>query len=381
MRLLIATDSFAPKIDGVADTAGVLAHHLAARGHDVVIAAPAPGKTRAGDARVVRLPSFPFPLYPEVRGVYDFRQMSRVIQAHRPDATLVLTVGPVGLAAMRMLPQDSRIVHLYTTDMPGYLRAYRAPFLVPAMDQLLRWMGRRSVVTLCPTEVVRSDLEARGVGLLGIWGRGVDTALFNPGRRSEAMRELLTKGEPDRPLVLFVGRLAREKRVLDLLEATRLLRHARFAFVGDGPQRAELERLFPRERTVFTGYLRGTPLAEAFAAADVFAFPSDTDTFAQVVLQAMASGVPVAVAAGTAPATLVPDGVAGLHLEARSPSAFAEGIGTIIDDRALHDRMAAGALHAVEGRTWAALVQTMETILFPETSREAETPTSGSAAG
>ena len=269
MRLLIATDSFAPKIDGVADTAGILARQLAARGHDVVVVAPAPGKALAGDVRVVRLPAFPFPLYPEVRATYRFHTLGRLIKAHRPQATLVLTVGPVGLAAMRMLPKHSPVVHLYTTDMPGYLQAYRAPFMVPVMNHLLRWMGNRSVITLCPTEIIRADLESRGVEPLGIWGRGVDTALFNPERRNEEARLLLTKGELSRPLVLFVGRLAREKRVLDLLEATRQLRHARFALVGDGPQRAELERLFPRDRTVFTGYLRGAPLAEAFAAADV----------------------------------------------------------------------------------------------------------------
>ncbi|TAJ17160.1 MAG: glycosyltransferase, partial [Dehalococcoidia bacterium] len=157
--------------------------------------------------------------------------------------------------------------------------------------------------------------------------------------------------------------LAKEKRVLDLLEATRRLRHARFALVGDGPQRAELERLFPADRTVFTGYLRGAPLAEAFASADVFAFPSDTDTFAQVVLQSMASAVPVVVAAATAPAGLVPDGVAGLHAEARSPAAFAEGIGRVIDDDMLRGRLAVGALAAVEGYSWSSLVQSLEGML------------------
>ena len=365
MRLLIATDSFEPKIDGVSDTAGLVARQMAARGHDVVVVAPGPGSLRAGGARVVRLPSMPFPWYPELRGAYRFDQLARLIKAHRPEATLVLTVGPVGLQTMRLLPAESRVVHVYTTDMPAYLRAYRAPFLVPAMDRLLRWMGRRAAITLCPTEVIRTDLAGRGVGPLGIWGRGVDTALFNPQRRNEETRARLTGGDPSRPLVLFVGRLAREKRVLDLLEATRRLRHARFALVGDGPQRAELERLFPADRTVFTGYLRGAPLAEAFAAADVFAFPSDTDTFAQVVLQAMASAVPVAVAAETAPAGLVPDGIAGLHVEARSPSAFAAAIGSIIDDSPLHDRLSAGALRAVEGRSWDALVQALEARLLP----------------
>ena len=144
-----------------------------------------------------------------------------------------------------------------------------------------------------------------GTPALPSGGEGVDAELFNPSRRDAEMRRLLTGGETDKPLVIYVGRLAREKRLLDLYEAARQLPDVRFAVVGDGPEREALERRFAGVPTVFTGFLRGERLAQAFAAAEVFAFPSESETFGQVVLQAMASGVPPIVVRGTAPAEFV----------------------------------------------------------------------------
>lgn len=363
MRVLIATDSFEPKIDGVSETASVIVRALTRRGHDVTVVAPGPGPSTTGEARVVRLASVPLPLYREVRVAWCFPALRHAIEVFRPEAAIILTTGTIGLMTARMLPRSTRLVHIYTTDMPAYLEAYHAGFMVPGFDAVLRWLARRAVATLCPTEVVRDDLAARKLERLDVWGRGVDTTLFRPDRRSREMQARLTGGEPERPLILYVGRLAREKRILDLLEATRRLRHARFALVGDGPQRAELERLFPADRTVFTGFLRGVPLAEAFASADVFAFPSDTDTFAQVVLQAMASGVPPVVAAQTAPAQFVPHDVAGLHAPARSPREFAAALGQVLDDRALRTRLSEGAVAAALPRSWEALLDRLESLL------------------
>jgi phosphatidylinositol alpha 1,6-mannosyltransferase len=379
VRILIATDSFEPKIDGVSETAAVIVRTLAQRGHEVTVIAPGPGPATTEGGRVVRLPSVPLPLYQEVRVAYRFPALRRAIEVHQPEAAVVLTTGTIGLMTARLLPKTTRIVHIYTTDMPAYLEAYRAGFLVPGFNAILRWLGRRSVATLCPTEVVRDDLASRHLERLDIWGRGVDTTLFRPDRASAEMRIRLTGGEPERPLILYVGRLAREKRILDLLEATRRLRHARFALVGDGPQRQELERLFPADRTVFTGFLRGVPLAEAFASADAFAFPSDTDTFAQVVLQAMASGVPPVVAEHTAPAQFVPHEVGGLHAPARTPRAFAAALGQVLDDRALRGRLSQGAVAAAASRSWDGLIDRLEGLLAGNYSGSGAGTPSGNA--
>ena len=350
MRLLILTDSFAPKIDGVAETAAILRRSLVQRGHRVTVIAPDVAGSVVDEGAVLRIPAFPLPNYTEVRMGYRLDRLRQAIAVAAPDAALMLTMGPIGLGGAYLLPRHTRLIHVYTTDMPSYLRTYHFGFLERGLDRLLRALGERCVATLCPSELIRDDLARRGVAGLGVWGRGVDTELFHPGRRSQAMRARLTDGQPDRPLVLYVGRLAREKRILDLLAATRQLRTTRFAFVGDGPMRGHLERVFPADRTVFTGYLRGLPLAEAFASADVFAFPSDTDTFAQVVLQALASGVPAVVAADTAPAQFVTDGISGLHAPARSPADFAAAIARVVCDEPLQRSLAIGALASVEGR-------------------------------
>lgn len=369
MRLLILTDSYAPKIDGVAETAGIVARSLMRRGHQVTVISPA-HRDRVveapGTPEVVRVDSFPLPTYPEVRLGYRVDRLRSAIRAAAPDAAIVMTMGPIGVAGAYLLPRATRLVHIYTTDMPAYLQTYYLGLLSGGFDALLRSLGERCVATLCPSDVIRDDLARRRVVRLGVWGRGVDTTLFHPGQRSEEMRSRLTSGEHDRSLVLYVGRLAKEKRILDLLESTRQLRQARFAFVGDGPMRSQLERLFPADRTVFTGYLLGEPLAQAFASADVFAFPSDTDTFAQVVLQSMASGVPPVVAAETAPAQFVPNGVAGLHAIARSPGDMARAIGRLVCDEPLQRRLARGALNAVAGRSWEALIDPLERLLIED---------------
>ena len=372
MRLLILTDSYAPKIDGVAETAGIIRRSLVQRGHEVTVIAPESPVRLTEEPGVVRIPSFPMPTYAEVRVAYRLGRLRQAIATAAPDAALMLTTGPIGVAGAYLLPARTRLIHIYTTDMPAYLHTYHLGFMERGLDRLLRSLGERCAATLCPSEVIRDDLARRGVANLGVWGRGVDTSLFNPERRSHEMRARLTGGHPERPLILYVGRLAREKRILDLLEATRQLRNARFAFVGDGPMRGQLERLFPSDRTVFTGYLRGAPLAQAFASADVFAFPSDTDTFAQVVLQALASAIPAVVAAGTAPAQFVTDGVSGLHAPARSPMEFAAAIGRLVCDEPLQRSLSTGALASVTGRSWEALLDTLETLLVqPRTPIEA----------
>jgi glycosyltransferase involved in cell wall biosynthesis len=194
----------------------------------------------------------------------------------------------------------------------------------------------------------------------------VDEELFAPRRRNERMRARLTGGELDKPLVLYAGRLAAEKRLIDLCDAAAMLPGVRFAFIGDGPQRDALERRNHQMRAVFTGYLRGLPLAEAFACADVFAFPSDTDTFGQVVLQAMASGVPPVVVAGSAPAQLVPEGIAGLHVPARDPRALANAIRWLTAHPDAHDEMGSAARKHALGYSWDTLVDRLEVLLFQD---------------
>jgi glycosyltransferase involved in cell wall biosynthesis len=363
MRVLIATDAFFPKIDGVAETTGIVSRLLARKGHEVTILAPAPGASDYEGVRVVRLRSLPLPFYREVRVSYGQCRLSSTLRRVRAEATILMTPGTVGLGTARALSSRDRMLTVYTTDIPRYLSAYRLGALNRPVDRMMRWMSSRSDVTLCPTEVVRTDLASRSFPRLEVWGRGVDRGLFNPDRRSGGMRIRLTGGEPEKPLVLYAGRLAREKRLIDLLAAARKLPGVRFALVGDGPDRDALERQFASVPVVFTGFLRGIPLAEAFASADVFAFPSESETFGQVVLQAMASGVPPVVIENTAPAEFVEHGISGLHIPGRAPAALAAAIRNLIDDPHGRTDMGHRAAEASRSYSWDHLVDRLEQLL------------------
>lgn len=362
MDIVVASDSFAPKIDGVSTTSGIVARMLAARGHRVRVIAPAPGRTRMDGNEVARLPSIPCPLYPELRLTLPMTS-ERLIRRNPPDAAIVFTPGPIGMGVARAMSPRTRLLHVYTTDMPAYFRAYGVSSLYGPFERLMRQISERAAATLCPTERVRRNLARRDYPRLQIWGRGVDLSLFNPERRSAEMRRRLAGGEPEKPLILYVGRLAREKRLLDLYEAAQRLHGIRIALVGDGPQRDMLERQFSALPTVFTGYLRGESLAQAFASADIFVFPSDTDTFGQVALQAMASGVPPIVVAGSAAAEFVPRDSVGLHVRGRDPEALAAAIASLAlaPDR----RSAMGEAAAAWSRrfSWDALLDQLETTL------------------
>ncbi|MPZ23612.1 MAG: glycosyltransferase [Dehalococcoidia bacterium] len=363
MEILIATDSFAPKIDGVADTAAVLAEGLSRRGHSVSVLAPGPGASLGTGYRVERMHSLPFPLYPEVRvGIPDPFRMSRLFR-QPPGGAIVLTSGPVGVSTVAAMAGAVSLVNIYTTDMPGYVSTYLSPALAGAMTSLTRWMSRRSVATLCPTSHVQRALAASGHERLEVWGRGVDSHLFNPARRDERWRSLLTGGETTMPLALYVGRLAEEKRLLDLADAVRGSSGVRFALVGDGPQRKLLEREFTDSPVVFTGYLRGASLAAAYASADFFIFPSDSDTFGQVVIQAMASGLPVIVTSDSAPAELAPDGSTAIHVPARHPEAVTNAIQMLAGDAQRRRVMAANALARSRRHSWEALVTRIEDLI------------------
>ncbi|GIW19240.1 MAG: glycosyl transferase [Tepidiforma sp.] len=364
MRVLLATDSFPPKIDGVSDTAATIARVLGQLGHTARVVAPAPGPACAEGARTARVRSLPAPLYPELRLGWEFDRVVRIARA-RWDGAIVLTPGPIGATAALALRRGTPLLNIYTTDIPRYLRTYGLHRFVGPATWLLRRMAERSVRTLCPTRFVQAELAALGFPRLEVWGRGVDTALFHPGRRSAAVRERLTGGEPGKPLVLYVGRLAKEKRIEQLAEVLDGNPGARLALVGDGPERGRLEALFAGRPAVFTGYLRGVELAEAFASADVFVFPSATDTFGQVVLQAMASGVPPVVVTGSATAELVPAGVCGLHVAPGRPGALAAAVRRLIEDEPMRRSMGLAASEYARRFSWEALVLRLVELLAP----------------
>jgi glycosyltransferase involved in cell wall biosynthesis len=301
MRIAIVSDAWRPQINGVVTTLGKTVEAATALGHEIELIS----------AEGIR--SIPCPSYPEIR--LALRPGPRVrerLQRFAPEALHIATEGPLGLAARsyamrRAMPFTTS----YHTQYPDYVQQRWG---IPAAIgyAYLRYFHRPAVRTLVGTETVRANLQARGFGHLVLWSRGVDTDLFQPdaGARREAAAQW------PRPIMLYAGRVAMEKNLEAFLSAelpgTKLI-------VGDGPALEGLRARYPR--TVFLGYRFGASLARVMAGADVFVFPSRTDTFGIVMLEAMACGLPVAAYPVQGPLDVVRQGVTGV-LEEDLPQAI-----------------------------------------------------------
>ncbi len=310
MRVALVTETFPPEVNGVAFTLARLADELRDRGHVVDLIRPrqaSDGQPARPDGETGRaecprqdttllVPGLPLPGYPGLRfGLPSVRRVAQRFEQAAPDVVHVATEGPLGVAAS-WVARRMRIpvVSSFHTNFHRYGGYYGLGALRSAAVRYLRAFHQRTHCTLAPCADAAERLTALGFRRVGEMGRGVDTVRFDPARRSPALRATWQAGRHD-PVVLYAGRLAAEKN-LDLAIRTFYsmqveVPRARFVLVGDGPLYESLRREHPG--FIFCGTQRGTALAEHFASADIFLFPSLTDTFGNVVLEAMASGLAV----------------------------------------------------------------------------------------
>jgi glycosyltransferase involved in cell wall biosynthesis len=280
MRILVATDAWHPQVNGVVRTLAMTASAAKALGFDVSFLTPQSFRT------------FAMPSYPDLRvALPGAAKVARLIAEARPDNIHIATEGPIGLAVRRYCRNRALpFTTSFHTRFPEYISA-RLPIPESWIWSVLRWFHGPSQAVLAATPALAGELRGRGFRNVVLWPRGVDAQLFRP--------RAVDIGLP-RPLFLSVGRVAVEKNLEAFLEldlpGTKVV-------VGDGPARLALQRNYPR--AVFLGALHGEPLAEAYAAADVFVFPSKTDTFGLVLLEALASGVPVAAFPVTGPRDVI----------------------------------------------------------------------------
>jgi glycosyltransferase involved in cell wall biosynthesis len=288
MKILLASDAWPPQVNGVVRTMLTVMHELEALGHTVVTLTPDQCFT------------VPCPFYKEIRlAINPGGAVARVIEESKPDAIHIVTEGPVGIATRRWcLRHGLHFTTAYHTRFPEYLAVrYLAPQRFTYT--LMRRFHAPAARVMVATESVRRELASRGFRNLAPWGRGVDPALFDPCWREE-------RAEFERPIFLYVGRVAHEKNLpafLDLdLPGSKVL-------VGDGPALAALKHRYPHAH--FIGRRENRALAAIYASADVFVFPSRTDTFGLVMLEALASGVPVAAYPVPGPLDIISDGEVG----------------------------------------------------------------------
>lgn len=313
MKLLLVTDTFPPDINGVARTLHTWVGALRARGHGVeVVTTLSDGRGNDEGRRVFG--SFPIPGYPGLRiGVATTGGMARLIRETGAEVLYVATETPLGIAAIRAARRlGVPVVSGFHTNFQTYLEKYQLPGLETVAKTILRTLHNQTVRTLTPSEDTAEVLRSWGIANVGVLGRGVDTELFDPGKRDEALRKSWGAG-PETLVAMYVGRLAAEKNLPLTAQALAAMRAARpdvvGVFVGDGPRAKALEAEHPG--FVYAGSRVGEDLARHYASADVFVFPSETETFGNVVLEAMASGLAVVAYDYAAPRLLIRDGVNG----------------------------------------------------------------------
>ena len=353
MRIALTTETFLPKIDGIVNTLCYLLEHLQRRGWETLLFAPSGCVDHFANTRVVPLPARPFPLYPEQKVAWPFADISHHLKAFRPDLVHLLNPFAVGVAGLRHARRlGLPIVASYHTDIPGFLTRWGYRSLCPLAWAYLRWLHNQAALNLAPSSITCRELEEQGIRRVRMWSRGVDTQRFHPCHRDLQMRMRLSGGQPEKNLLLYAGRLAPEKQVETLLPVLQSRPDLCLALVGDGPARDKLKSLFAGTSTVFTGYLRGPELSQAYASADCFVFPSTTDTFGNVVLEAMASGLPVVAAAAGGPLDQIENGSNGLLFKPHDSADLGKQIDWLFDrpDR-VRDMGKAGRRHA-ESRSW-----------------------------
>ena len=367
LHITLITETFPPEINGVANTLGRLCDGLRARGHQVELVRPRQGvdRSRPSDDQLLLCRGWPLPGYPGLQwGQSSMHKLLRRWTRQRPDVLYIATEGPLGLSALRAARRlGIAVVSGFHTNFQQYSKQYGLSLLSRVLTHYLRWFHNRSTLTLVPSASQRLELERRHFERLGMLSRGVDSQLFHPAKRDNALRERWGLGNDD-VAVLHVGRLAQEKNLgllkgcFDALQNNYPQRRLRLIIVGDGPQRAALERDLPD--AVFCGTRRGEELARHYASGDLFVFPSLTETFGNVVLEAMASGLGVVAYDQAAASQHLRHGYNGVLAMPGDEEAFCDAAVWLLEERETLRRARLNARQHVSRQGWPAIIEQFE---------------------
>lgn len=365
--MLYCTDTYPPQVNGVSVVTALSVAGLQQRGWEVGVIRPRyghdledvfePGNRSRDVGCRVSLPNVTLPPYPDIRLAFPmYGRVARAVRRFRPDLVHCATefvIGRMGqIAAARAgIPSVSS----YHTDFGRYAEAYGAPWMRGAVSAYLRRFHLRSRRVYTPSVPAREELLFLGPRDVEVWGRGVDCEQFHPGRRSAALRESLGVG--DGLALLHVGRLAAEKNVHIIVEAfraarRRLARPCKLVIAGTGPREAAL-RQAAGDDVIFLGHLdRARVLPELYASSDAFLFASETETLGLVVLEAMASGLPVIATPAGGVADNLADGENGLGFPGGDVAGLARALTVLVGDVSLRRRLSQGARRTAERRSW-----------------------------
>ncbi|WP_436663511.1 glycosyltransferase family 4 protein [Alicyclobacillus acidoterrestris] len=334
MRIAMFTETFLPSTDGIVTRLRATLNYLEQEGHEVLMFAPSGAPAKYASATIVGIPAMPFILYPEKRYALPLPRIGRAIKRFQPDLIHAVNPAFLGLGGIYYawryhLP----LIASYHTNVPAYARHYKLNFLEPALWWYFRTLHNRADMNLATSRATMNELEKQGFLNLGLWERGVDVELFQQAKRSTEMRRRLApKAGPNDPVLLYVGRLASEKNIERIRPCLDEFPDLHLAIVGDGPYRRDLEQIFAGTNAHFTGYMHGAELAEAYASADAFLFPSTTETLGLVLFEAMATGLPVLAADSPPTREVLENGRAGFIFDSSSDAAMIECVRQLLTD-------------------------------------------------
>lgn len=359
MKVVYFTESLLPHVDGVSRTLAQLFGFLERSGIDFRVYSPfVPGPEVSWSGRVRAVPFIRFPLYPDYRVSSPFgRAVWRELEAWGPDLVHVVSPTPMASRAQKWAKkQGIPVVSSFHTHFVSYFRYYGAPWAEGFGWRMLKRFYDRCERVYVPTDAIIRELAEHGITNTEPWSRGIDLARFSPEHRSAELRARAGADDAT-PILLMVSRLVKEKDMADLVEMDRILRQRgnqhRLVLVGDGPMRGELEAALPD--AYFAGHRGGEDLARWYASGDVFVFPSTTETFGNVVLEAQASGLPAVVVDRGGPPDLVQPGETGFIARANQPADLADKCEALLRDPAARARMGRQARDAARARDWAAI--------------------------
>lgn len=378
LHVTLVTETYPPEINGVANTMRQMCLGLTENGYRVSLIRPSQGKhdrqvESAEGIRKIPTPGAPLPFYPGLQlGWPARRTVHTAFSESTPDLVYIATEGPLGASALRTARRlNLPVVAGFHTNFQAYSRHYGVGMLAPAVLAYMRRFHNRCRRTLVPTRQLADELTRKGFQNLKVWPRGVDTELFNPVRRNAKLRQKWKLD--DRSLaVLYVGRIAPEKNIDLAVAAFNAIRQqrpdARFILVGSGP---EVDRLLSEHpEFVFCGPRVGEDLAGHYASADLFLFPSTTETFGNVVTESMASGLATVAFKLAAAAEHLRNDLNGVVAAPGNEHEFIDQAVRIATDEDLRTRMATAARQDALGLGWPPVIQRL-TQIFYETLRGA----------
>ncbi|MEN2767006.1 glycosyltransferase family 4 protein [Ornithinibacillus xuwenensis] len=336
MKIAIFTDTFSPDVNGVAKTLKRFTDYLEDRGIAYRVFAPKSSTNNLFSTEIHRFRSLPFFLYPDCRlALPNMLHVKEELTQFKPDIIHVATPFNIGLCGLHYAKKlNIPVVGSYHTDFDKYLEYYDLQFLTKLLWKYMRWFHRPLRKIFVPSIDTMTHLKKHGFTNLEIWPRGIDCSVFHPSYDQQSIRDKY--GIKEKYILLYVGRIAPEKDVMLLPSIHAQLpkeiqNDVHWFVVGDGPQQQDLKKQAPHNMT-FAGFLTGTDLAHAYAAADLFVFPSSTETFGNVVLESLASGTPAVCANAGGVRGIIQNQVTGLLCERKNIAAFAQAIQTLLEN-------------------------------------------------